>query len=60
MQSPQVLAKVLQDPSIDQATKSAIIGRLGAAGGLLGQQSALARQRYVQSTRVPALLQGLP
>lgn len=58
MQSPQLLAKVLQDPSIDQATKSAIIQRLGMGGGLLGQQSALARQR--QSAGAPGLLQASP
>lgn len=62
MQSPQLLAKVLQDPSIDQATKSAIISRLGAAGGLLGQQGVLADRRVQASPSgyAPALLRASP
>lgn len=38
--SPQVLAKVLQDPSIDKATKSLLLQRAGGLAGLLGQQAA--------------------
>lgn len=39
--SPQVLAKILQDPSIDKATKSLLLERAGIGAGLLGQQAAL-------------------
>lgn len=38
--SPQVLAKVLRDPSIDKATKGLLLRQAGAIGGLLGQQAA--------------------
>lgn len=62
MQSPQLLAKVLSDPSIDQATKSAIVQRLGASAGLLSQQASLGYQRgqSPQSITTPGLLQASP
>lgn len=62
MQSPQVLAKILQDPSIDQATKSVILQRLSLSSGLLGQQVALAQSRAQsgQSGYVPAPLLASP
>lgn len=43
--STQVLSRVMRDPSIDNATKSAILQKLGGGAGLLGQQASLPNQR---------------
>lgn len=43
--SAQVLARVMRDPSIDTAAKSALLQKIGSASGLLGQQSTMPNQR---------------